>query len=150
MTRLSKRAATINDWNAAQQDLTIFDLVKQNSFFLAIFFPSAIFFCTNGLHFSALIQSVRCCIFWLEDKKNADKCALHEQTSNHVQKRNAHKCKFEVCIILIQIQVLDDRILYNHLEANHSQNRGLPLFFLTDSYPLSDLSQTSCACALMV
>ena len=38
------------------------------------------------------------------------------------------------------------------LEANHSLNCGLPLFFLTDSHSksLSDLSQTSCACALIV
>ena len=38
------------------------------------------------------------------------------------------------------------------LEANHSLNCVLPLFFPTDSYPqsLSDLSQTSCACALIV
>ena len=38
------------------------------------------------------------------------------------------------------------------LEANHSKNRGLPLFFPTDSYPsyLYDLSQTSCSCALKV
>ena len=38
---------------------------------------------------------------------------------------------------------------FQYLEANHSYNCGLPLFFPTDSHPqsLSDLFQTSYACA---
>ena len=36
------------------------------------------------------------------------------------------------------------RLFFSNLEANHSRNRGVPLFFPTDRYPksLSDLLQT--------